>query len=85
MIYIIFTIILGMTLAYLLPRILHHFEVLLKFEWIFVEDFEEIKTKKNPNILTKMLVVYKNNESKTEKIKEIKGKKITKNKINGAL
>lgn len=85
MIYIIFTILLGVTLSYLLPRSLHHFGVLLKFEWIFIEDFEDIQTKKDPKSKTTMLVVYKNNESKTEKISEIKGKKITKKKINGAL
>ena len=32
-----------------------------------------------------MLVVYKNNESKDDKIAEIKGKKISKKRFNGAL
>ena len=38
-IYIISNIILGIFLAYILPLTLHATEVLLKFEWIFIEDF----------------------------------------------
>ena len=84
-IYIIFTVLLGFTIGYVLPLTLHSAGLLVKFEWIFIQDFEEIRTKKYPNSKTKILVVFKNNESKDDKIAEIKGNKISTNKVNGAL
>lgn len=41
-------IILGIFVSVTFPLMAKKMGVLLKFEWIFIEDFEKIKTKKNP-------------------------------------
>ena len=72
-IYIVFMIINGLFLSVLIPLVLKKNGILLKYEYLFLDDFIELQGKK---YLSKrlFLIVVSSDEDVDEKIAEIEGK-----------
>ena len=67
-IYIIFLLIEALLMAVVLPLMLNNLGNLIKYEYIVLKEFDKLKTEKNPNEETYILVVFNDDESKSDKI-----------------